>query len=308
MVALLVIAMIGALAGCSKKQEEVDNTTPTTVEKPTDTNSEENKEDTTNTDTQEDTTEDTTEELSGTVAITGSTSVEKILLDMVDEFTAYNPDVTINYTGTGSSAGIADALAGANDIGASSRNLKEEEKAGGLTEVIFAYDGIAVAVNPANQVSDITLEDIVKIYSGEITNWNQLGGNDANIIVVSREGASGTRGAFEELIKLEGAGGLVEDATVVEGNGNVQATVAGNKNAIGYVSFSFIDDTIKALTVGGVEANADNAKAGTYSLARPFLLVFNETNASPVTKAFMEFVVTADAQEFVTEHGGIRVD
>lgn len=306
MVALLVVAMIGALAGCSKKEEVADKTTPTTeTDNTADKNTDEsNTGDTTNTDTKDDTTED----LSGTVAITGSTSVEKILLDMSDEFTAYNPDVTINYTGTGSSAGIADALAGANDIGASSRNLKEEEKAGGLKEVIFAYDGIAVAVNPANSVADITLEDLVKIYSGEITNWNQLGGNDATIIVVSREGASGTRGAFEELIELEDAGGLVEDATVVEGNGNVQATVAGNDNAIGYVSFSFIDETIKALTVGGVEANADNAKAGTYSLSRPFLFVYNEADASPVTKAFMEFVVTSDAQEFVTEHGGIRVD
>ncbi|MDF2951770.1 MAG: phosphate transporter substrate-binding protein [Anaerocolumna sp.] len=153
-------------------------------------------------------------DLAGTVTITGSTSVEKILLDMADEFMAYNP---------------------------------------------------------------------------------------------SREGASGTRGAFEELIGLDEVG-LVESATVVEGNGNVQASVAGNENAIGYVSFSFIDETVKALTLEGVEANAENAKAGSYLLSRPFLLTYKPETLSDVTKAFLEYVVTSDAQVFVEDHGGIRVD
>jgi phosphate transport system substrate-binding protein len=246
-------------------------------------------------------------DLAGTVTITGSTSVEKILLDMADEFMAYNPDITINYTGTGSSAGIEDAIAGANDLGASSRALKEEETAEGLETVEFAFDGIAVVVHPSNQVADLTMEDLLKIYSGEITNWSEVGGVDSNIVVVSREGASGTRGAFEELIGLDEVG-LVESATVVEGNGNVQASVAGNENAIGYVSFSFIDETVKALTLEGVEANAENAKAGSYLLSRPFLLTYKPETLSDVTKAFLEYVVTSDAQVFVEDHGGIRVD
>jgi phosphate transport system substrate-binding protein len=296
---ILMVTMIATFVGCSKKDNTDTNPTPTDTT--------DNGSGTTNNET-DTTDEGATEDLSGTIAITGSTSVEKILNDMINEFTAYNPDVKINYTGTGSSAGISDAIAGTNDIGASSRGLKDEEKSSGLKEVTFAYDGIAVIVNPANPVADITLADLSKIYSGEITNWSELGGNDADIIVVSREGASGTRGAFEELIKLEDAGGLNEDATVVEGNGNVQATVAGNENSIGYVSFSFIDETVKALTVEGIVANADNAKAGTYKLSRPFLFVYQEGKATPVTEAFLEFSTSAEAQEFVAEHGGIRVD
>ncbi|MDF2611099.1 MAG: phosphate transporter substrate-binding protein, partial [Lachnospiraceae bacterium] len=145
------------------------------------------------------------------------------------------------------------------------------------------------------------------IYSGEITNWSEVGGNDADIIVVSREGASGTRGAFEELTGLEDVG-LTESATVVEGNGNVQATVAGNENAIGYVSFSFIDETVKPLTLEGVDANADNVKAGSYLLSRPFLFAYKAENLTDVTKAFLDFVVTSEAQVFVDNHGGIRID
>jgi len=294
---LLTISMIAVLGGCSTKSSDNSEATPTNTPAVTDTQTD-------NTVAEEPTAAD----LSGTITITGSTSVEKILNSMIDEFTALNPDVTINYTGTGSSAGIADTLAGANDIGASSRNLKDEEKVAGLKEVTFAYDGIAVAVNPANPIKDIKTADLVKIYSGEVTNWNQVGGNDAKIVVVSREGASGTRSAFEELIKLEDAGGLVEDATVVEGNGNIQATVAGNENAIGYVSFSYIDDTVKSLNVDGVEATADNAKSGTYILSRPFLFIYMEADASPITTAFVEYAQTEDAQAFVTEHGGIKID
>lgn len=245
--------------------------------------------------------------LKGTVVITGSTSVEKILNDMIDEFTALNPDVEIKYTGSGSSAGIQDNIDGINTLGASSRELKEEEKAAVVPE-IFAYDGIAIVVNPANATADITLENLSKIYSGEVTNWNQIGGADSEIVAVSREGASGTRSAFEELIKLEDAGGLSEKATVVEGNGNVQSTVAGNENAIGYVSFSFIDETVKALTVGGAEANAENAKAGTYPLSRPFLLVYSQTTITPEAKAFIDFAKSADGQVFVENHGGIKID
>lgn len=247
-------------------------------------------------------------DLSGTIVITGSTSVEKILNEMKDEFEALNPDVSIEYTGSGSSAGISDTKAGTNNIGASSRELKEEEKEDALKTEVFAYDGIAVIVNPSNTaVDNITEEQLADIYSGKITNWSELGGNDADIFVVSREESSGTRSAFEELIGLEDAGGLTGNAAVSEGNGPVQAAVAGNENAIGYVSFSFIDETVKPLTVSGVEANAENAKAGLYPLSRPFLFCYYEDKVTDTGKAFLEFAVSADGQAAVEEHGAIKV-
>ncbi len=292
---MLVATMMFGLSACGTKKAKVD-------EKVTDTREQTQTPEATQTPAETNT---DAAALAGTVSITGSTSVEKILMDMISDFTAYNPDVTINYTGTGSSAGIADAMNGSNDIGASSRNLKSEET--GLEQVEFAYDGIAVVLHPSNKVADLTMDQILKIYSGEITNWSEVGGKDAKIIVVSRESASGTRGAFEELTGLKDVG-LVESATVVEGNGNVQATVAGNENAIGYVSFSFINDTVKAVTVDGVKATPENAKAGTYVLSRPFLLVYNKDTVTPEAKAFLDYVVTEDAQTFVEDHGGIRID
>lgn len=304
---VLAVVLVGVMAmsfvACSSKDSSDTNQNSdasNTTEESTNTDSNDAN---STTDTGSDATD-----LSGTIVITGSTSVEKILNDMIDEFQALNPDVTVNYTGTGSSAGIADTLAGTNSIGASSRELKDEEKADGITPVVFAYDGIAVAVNPANGVKDITTEQLAKIYSGEITNWSELGGNDAEIVVVSREGSSGTRDAFEELIGLEDAGGLAESASVVEGNGNVQTTVAGNENAIGYVSFSYIDETVKELTVNGVAPTAENAKAGSYSLSRPFLFVYNESTVTKEAKAFIDFAQSADGQAFVEAHGGIKID
>lgn len=253
-------------------------------------------------------TAEVTGDVGGTIVITGSTSVEKILNEMKDEFEALNPDVSIEYTGSGSSAGITDTKAGTNNIGASSRELKEEEKEDALKTEVFAYDGIAVIVNPANTaVTDITEEQLVDIYSGKITNWKELGGNDADIFVVSREESSGTRSAFEELIGLEDAGGLTGNAAVSEGNGPVQAAVAGNENAIGYVSFSFIDETVKPLTVSGVEANAVNAKDGTYPLSRPFLFCYYEDKVTDAGKAFLKFALSDEGQAAVEEHGGIKV-
>lgn len=253
-------------------------------------------------------TAEVTGDVGGTIVITGSTSVEKILNEMKDEFEALNPDVSIEYTGSGSSAGITDTKAGTNNIGASSRELKEEEKEDALKTEVFAYDGIAVIVNPANTaVTDITEEQLADIYSGKITNWKELGGNDADIFVVSREESSGTRSAFEELIGLEGAGGLTGNAAVSEGNGPVQAAVAGNENAIGYVSFSFIDETVKPLTVSGVEANADNAKDGIYPLSRPFLFCYYEDKVTDAGKAFLKFAISEEGQAAVEEHGGIKV-
>lgn len=242
------------------------------------------------------------------VTITGSTSVEKIVNLMKSEFEALNPGITIQYTGSGSSAGIKDTIAKTNNIGASSRELTDEEKAENMTETVFAYDGIAVAVNPANEVKDLTLEQLQKIYSGEITNWKEVGGKDAEIFVVSREESSGTRSAFEELIKLDETDGLTSNAAVSEGNGPAQIAIAGNENAIGYISFSYIDDTVKAVTVDSVEPTVENVKNKTYALSRPFLFVSYDDNVSDAGKKFLEFALSADGQACVEKDNAIRVD
>ena len=243
----------------------------------------------------------------GTITITGSTSVEPIVNEMKTEYEASNPDVKIQYTGNGSSAGIQDSIKDVNNIGASSRELTEEEKAENLKETVFAYDGIAVAVNPKNDVKNITLEQLQKIYSGKITNWKELGGKDAEIYVVSREESSGTRSAFEELIKLEETDGLTSDAAVSEGNGPVQLAVAKNENAIGYVSFAYVDETIKQLTVEDVEGTVENVKNSTYPLSRPFLFVVKEGSDNKAVDEFLKFAVSEEGQKCVTDNNGITV-
>lgn len=247
-------------------------------------------------------------QLGGTVVITGSTSVEGILLDMIDEFQASNPDIKINYIGTGSSAGIQDTIVGNNSMGTSSRELKQPEADKGLISEPFAYEGIAAVVHPSNPIQDISIDNLAKIYSGQILNWRELGGEDRDIVMVSREGASGTRGAFEELIHLEDAGGLTVEATVVEGNGNVQTVVSGNENAIGYVSFAFINEKVKALTIEGIEATSKNTKTGEYQLSRPFLLVYKEELLTFPAKEFLDFTKTENAQSYVNAHGGIEIN
>ena len=300
--AALCTAMVLGLAACTSSGETAKETQPQTqavTESVKDTQAPSN-------DTQAP--DSASGDISGTIVITGSTSVEKILNDMKDEFQAMNPDVDIQYTGSGSSAGIKDTMNKVNNIGASSRELKDEEMVDGMKTEVFAYDGIAVIVNPANEaVKDITPEQLADIYSGKVTNWKEVGGDDAEIFVVSREASSGTRSAFEELIGLEDAGGLTANAATSEGNGPVQAAVAENENAIGYVSFSFIDDTVKPLTVSGVEPTAENAKSGTYTLSRPFLFCYFEDTVTDAGKAFLDFALTQEAQEIVTTHGGITV-
>lgn len=284
---LLATSVILAFVGCGKAEPQQQTDAQTEVEV---------------TDTTE-TTE--TELLSGEVAVSGSTSVEKIGNAEGDEFTAINPDVTFSYEAIGSSGGIKNANEGITPIGASSRNLKDEEKAWGMTEVVIAYDGIAVVTHPSNPVADLTFEQIQAIYKGEITNWSEVGGADQNIVVVSREDGSGTRGAFEELLDFEGA--LTSDAMIAEGNGNVQTTVAGNEQAIGYVSITSMDETVKPVLVNGVEATVDNVLAETYKISRPFLMVYHEENMTPATQAYIDFILSEEGQAIVEESHGIPV-
>ena len=306
-----------ACGGNSTSQNSTSTETSTETTEDTQTKENETTEDTQTASNEENIEEESgeteatqeTQDYSGTVVVTGSTSVEKILTALKDEFTAMYPNVTIEYTGSGSSAGIKDTKAGINNLGASSRELKDDEKEDTLNTQVFAYDGIAVIVNPQNEeAKDITKEQLADIYSGKITNWKEIGGKDADIFVVSREESSGTRSAFEELIGLEDAGGLTSNAAVSEGNGPVQAAVAENANAIGYVSFAFIDDTVKALTVGGVEPTAELAKSGDYPLSRPFLFCYYDDKVTDAGKAFLDFAISADGQNIVEENHGIRVD
>lgn len=242
--------------------------------------------------------------VSGEINGGGSTSVQKIIDAAGSEFTALNPDVKFTYSGTGSSDGIKGATAGTYSFGCSSRDLKAEEKTS-LTELVFAYDGIALIVNPANTVSDLSKDQLTKIFTGEITNWSEVGGTDAPIVVVSREDGSGTRTAIEELLGF--AEKLKADATIKEGNGNVQTTVAGNANAIGYVSLTFVDKTVTALNVDGVKASVDNVLNKTYTLSRPFIAIYDKTKVDDATLAFLDFLVSTDGQKIVTDEGGITI-
>lgn len=248
-----------------------------------------------------------TGDLSGEVTITGSTSVASIVEEMRNEFEANNPNVSITYTGTGSSAGVEDSINAVNDLGVASRALKDEEIEAGAKPEVFAWDGIAVIVHPDNEVSELSTEDILAIYAGDITNWSEVGGGDSPINIMSREASSGTRGAFEELTGLEDVG-MTDDHAEFSSNGALQIAVAVDENAIGYVSFTYIDDTIKALMVDGGEPNTEAVLSENYPLARPFNVVINEDNYSDVTKAFVEFMVSAEGQEIVVSEGGIPIE
>ena len=244
--------------------------------------------------------------LSGEVTVSGSTSVEKIGIALGDEFMAMYPDVKYTYQGIGSSGGVKNANEGVTMLGTASRNIKDSEKEWGMTEEVLAYDGIAVVVNPANGVEGLTLEQVQKIYLGEITNWSDVGGEDMAIVVISREDGSGTRGAFEEIVEFEDQ--LVESALIYEGNGGVHGAVAENAAAIGYISFTYIDDAVKPVKVDGANPTVEEVLAGVYPVSRPFMIVYHEENLSEAAKAFLEFTKTDLAKEIIEEKGGIAVD
>lgn len=242
-----------------------------------------------------------------TITITGSTSVEKIVNEMISEYQALHSDIKILYTGSGSSAGIKDTLKRINDIGASSRDLTSEET--GLVETKFAVDGIAVVIHPDNPVEDLTPKELQDIYTGKITNWKDVGGLDEAIYVLSREESSGTRTGFEELVGIDAKEGnpLLRRASVGEGNGPIQLGVASNKYAIGYVSFAYINSTVKGVKIDGVEPTVEHVMDGTYLLQRPFLFVTSDGSDSPLVKDFLSFSLSEDGQHCVEMHEGIPV-
>ena len=240
--------------------------------------------------------------LSGILKLSGSTSMEKVAKAWGEAFTAENPDVTVDVQLGGSGAAVTNVNDGVSDIGNLSRALKDEEKEG-LTENTVALDGIAVAVNPANGVEDLTLDQIKDIFLGNITNWSELGGSDAEIVVVGREAGSGTRDGFEEIV------GVKDEAqydSELNETGQVKNLVATNENAIGYISLDYVDDTVKALKVGGVSPSEETIKDGSYTLQRPFIMV-TKGEGSELAQAFLEYVLSEAGQEVAKTAGCIPV-
>ena len=239
--------------------------------------------------------------LSGTVSTDGSTSMEKVIGALSEAFMEANSKVTVTYNPTGSGTGIQAVQEGRCDIGLSSRALKDEEKASGLQETVLAYDGIAIIVNPANTVEDLTLEQIADIYTGKITNWSELGGSDSEIVLIGREAGSGTRSGFEEIVEVKD---LCQYRQELSSTGDVIATVAQNPGAIGYASLASVKETVKAVKVGGVTPSEETVKDGTYAIQRPFVLVTKEgVTLSETAQAFFNYAVSKDANAVVIAAG-----
>ena len=246
------------------------------------------------------------EKLSGTVSTDGSTSMEKVIGALGESFMAANDGVTFTYNPTGSGSGIKAVLEGRCDIGLSSRALKAEEEEQGLVGTTLAIDGIAVIVNPANTAEDLDVETIAKIYTGEITNWSEVGGADGEIVLIGREAGSGTRGGFEE---ITGTVDLCQYRQELTSTGDVITAVAQNPNAIGYASLASVKDTVKALKVAGVTPSEDTVKDGSYLIQRPFVLVTKEgTELSQAAQAFFDYVTSANANEVITAAGVVPVN
>ena len=244
--------------------------------------------------------------LSGTVSTDGSTSMEKVINSLGESFMAMNKDVKFTYNPTGSGSGIQAVSEGRCDIGLSSRALKDDEKASGLVETVVALDGIAIVVNPENPVSDLDVDTIAKIYTGEITNWKDVGGNDAEIVLIGREAGSGTRDGFESITDTKDACQYRQELT---STGDVINTVSQNPDAIGYASLSAVGDSVKALTVGGVEATEATVKDGSYVVQRPFVLVTKEgTKLSPAAQAVFDYALSADAASIIAAAGAVATN
>ena len=241
--------------------------------------------------------------LSGTVATDGSTSMEKVIGALGEAFMEANPDTTFTYNPTGSGSGIQAVQEGRCDIGLSSRALKDAEKEAGLTETVLAYDGIAMIVNPANPVEDLSLEQIADIYTGKITNWSEVGGNDSQIVLIGREAGSGTRGGFEEIVGVVDACQYRQE---LSSTGDVITTVAQNPDAIGYASLAAVKDTVKALKVAGVTPTEATVKDGTYTIQRPFVLATKTgEKLNDVAQAFFDYATSADAGEIIAAAGAV---
>lgn len=244
--------------------------------------------------------------VSGTVSTDGSTSMEKVIGALSESYMAANKDVTVNYNPTGSGAGITAVQEGTCDIGLSSRALKDEEKAAGLKETVLAYDGIAIIVHPDNPVSDLSIEQIAKLYTGEITNWKDVGGSDAEVVLIGREAASGTRDGFESITGTKDKCQYRQELT---STGDVITAVSQNPDAIGYASLAAIKDSVKALSVDGVTPSETTVKDGSYQVQRPFVLVTVEGKAlSAAAQSFFDYATSADAADIIAKAGAVAAN
>ena len=244
-----------------------------------------------------------TEELSGTLSMNGSTSMEKVIKAVNGAFMEKNKGVTVNLNLTGSGTGIQEASEGKCDIGNSSRKLKDEE-AEKLDATVVGLDGIALVVNPANKLEDITLEDLAKVYSGEITNWKELGGDDKSIVVIGREDGSGTRDGFESIVMGDKEPKYAQE---LESTGSVINAVATTDGAIGYASLANVDETVKALKIGGIEATEENVKSGAYEVQRPFICATLKGSDNKLVKAYLDFILSEEGQALVLAQGAVPV-
>ncbi len=239
----------------------------------------------------------------GTVNTDGSTSMADVMGALTEAFKAKDPDITVNYSGTGSGSGISGVLDGTCDIGLSSRELTQEETEKGAVAHVVALDGVAVVVNPQNAVADLTTEQIADIFTGKIANWSELGGEDAPIAVYGREDGSGTRSAFEEIVGVEDACAYTNE---YGSTGDVIGNVASNENAIGYASLSAVDSSVAAVKVNGVAPSEDTVKDGSYTIQRPFVMVTKkDVKLSAAAQAFLDFAVSEEAAEYIAAAGAV---
>lgn len=295
----------GMMAGCGSNTESTTAAQTTAAE--TTTAAADTTAAAADTTTGEESKEAAATSVSGSMSMSGSTSMEKVSNALIESFHAKYPDATVTVEFTGSSAGVESVLSGKCDVGNSSRDLKDEEKEKGAVENIIAIDGIAVAVDPNNTVENLTKDQLTQIYTGEIKNWSDLGGSNMPIVVVGREAGSGTRGAFEEILGVEDK---CQYANELDSTGAVMAKVASTPGAIGYISLDALDDSVKALTLDGVEATAENIKAGTYFMSRPFVMATKGeiSEQNDLVKAWFDYVYSKEGQEVVANVGLITVD
>ena len=303
MMALICAAtlVVASFTACGSKKEETTEpaTTETVAEEkaaePADTTADASAEAT-------DAKDEIPADLSGSVSMSGSTSMEKLANAVAESFMAKYPGVTVTAEFTGSGAGIEAVTAGTCDIGNSSRHLKDEELANGVVENVVAIDGIAVVTDTANTVENLTKEDLAKIYTGEIKNWSEVGGNDQSIVVVGREAGSGTRDAFEEIVDVQEKCAYANE---LDSTGAVMAKVASTPGAIGYVSLDVVDSSVNALKINGVEATEENIVAGTYALQRPFVMATKGelSSQSELVKTWFNYISSDEGKEIIRNAG-----
>lgn len=286
---LVATMAVAGFAACGSEEEGTTDDNSTTNESSSDSASDSNS-------------SDESADISGTIQLAGSTSMQKVADALAEGFMEKYPNTTVQVEYTGSGAGIESLIAGTTDIGDASRSLTDDETSQGAVENVIAIDGIAVIVNTANTLTDISSEDLAKVYTGEITNWSELGGEDEAIVVIGREDGSGTRSAFEELLDIEEQ---CEYAQELDSTGSVLATVASTEGAIGYVSLDVVDDTVIALQLDSVDASEEEILAGNYALSRPFVMATmgEISEQSDLIQTWFAYIESEEGQEIISGLG-----